>query len=113
MFDNGNVANPKHFVPFIVKGERSEIESYFPELKNLFDEAENKIQKEWKNLLDLWKECSRIESQKDFALSIIKRTKFSSVLFTLRKEKGLNQTQEDLQEAWANSSDLITKVIYG
>jgi len=113
MFDNGNVANPKHFVPFIVKGERAEIENYFPELKALFDEAENKIQKEWKNLLDLWKECSRIQSQKDFALSIIKRTKFSSVLFTLRKEKGLNQTQDDLQEAWANSHDLITKVIYG
>lgn len=113
MFDNGNVANPKNFVPFIIKGERSEIESYFPELKTLFDEAEKKIQKEWNNLLDLWKECGRIESQKDFALSIIKRTKFSSILFTLRKDKGINQTQEDLQKLWSDSHELITKAIYG
>jgi hypothetical protein len=113
MFDNGNVANPKYFVPFILKGEKEEVLSYFNELRSILDEAERKIQKEWDNLLDIWKKYSKLESQKEFACSIVGKTKFTSILFTLRKNLGTNQTQDDLQTLWVSSHDLITKVIYG
>jgi hypothetical protein len=112
MADNGNIANPKCYVPFLVKGEKDEVLTYFPELKPLMDKAEEKIQEEWKKLLDLWKECYKIESQKDFALSILKRTKFSGILFTLRKIKGLEQTEEDLLSLWQESHQQITDILF-
>lgn len=112
MCDNGNIGNPKYFVPFILKGERDEVVNYFPNLKPMLDKAEEKIREEWNKLLALWKECRTIESQKDFALAITKRTKFSGILFTLRKNKGANQTQEDLQMLWQESHQQIVDVLF-
>jgi hypothetical protein len=103
MFDNGNIANPKYYVPFILKGEKDELISYFPEMKDLLDTCEEKILLEWKNLLDVWKKCYKIESQKEFALAIMGKTKFTSILFKLRKLKGVEQTEDDLQMAWVGN----------
>jgi hypothetical protein len=112
MCDNGNIANPKHFVPFLVKGEKDELVTYFPTIKPLLDEAEIKIQEEYKNLVDIWGECGKIEIQKDFALSILKRTRFAGILFTLRKTKGLGATEEDLKALWMESYQQIAETLF-
>jgi hypothetical protein len=112
MADNGNIGNPKHFVPFLLKGEAEEVLIYFPSLKPLLDKAQEKIDIEYKNLVDIWNECGKIEVQKDFALAIMKRTRFSGILFTLRKTKGREATVDDLMTLWQESHKQITEILF-
>jgi len=112
MLDNGNILNPKHLVPLALSGEGDEVVTYFPEIKQALAEAKQKIDEEYTNLLKVYKENYHIPTQKDFALAIIKKTKFSSLLFAVRKKAGIIEDVEMLRQLWKESEELITKVIY-
>jgi len=53
-----------------------------------------------------------IESQKEFAQTIVPLTKFAGVLFTLRKTFGVNIPNVEIEKLWRNSAELITKVLF-
>lgn len=110
---NNNVFNPKNLIPFILSNEADELLTYFPEVTDTFNELKQKVDSSFKHLELLWEESHKIQSQKDFALKIIKRTKFSSILFQLRKEHGENQTNQLLRKYWINNPDLIIKILLG
>lgn len=106
MADNGNLGNPKYIVQFLLKGEKSEIITYFPELKTKIEEVETNLDTHKQALLALWDETKDIENQKEFALSIVGRTPFSGFLFMARKLK------KNPSDIWHESSDQIIKVLY-
>lgn len=102
----------KHVLSFIIRNDTDELLNYFKEAKPIVDEMKGLVDIEWIKLLEVWLHNYSIKDQKEFALSIVPKTKFSSILFALRKEKGLEQTQVDLERHWRNSEELILKVLF-
>lgn len=112
LLDNGNLFNPKRLVPLVLAGECDEVVAYIPEIKPHIDTVSETLQREYDELLGLWRRCHGIESQKDFAMAIVKKTKFSSLLFNMRKKYGLDQSEQSLVDEWRNAAELITRAIY-
>jgi hypothetical protein len=112
MYGNGDLGLPKRILPFVLTGETSEILSYFPELKDQVIEVKIKVDTEFEKLLAIWKETYGIENQKDFALAIKSRTKFTGLLFGIRKMVGKGQTEENVRKAWRDSGDIISKMLF-
>lgn len=112
LVDNGNLYNPKRLVPLILAGETDEVVAYLPDVKPHLDRVAEAMDREYAALASLWRRCWPIESQKDFALSVVKQTPFSGLLFQLRKELGANQTETALRDKWRGSAELITKVLF-
>lgn len=112
MLDNGNLFNPKRLVPLILAGDMDEVVAYMPEVKPHLETVQAAMDAEFTNLLALWKETRAIESQKEFALAIVKRTRFSSILFQLRKALSSRQDEQALRDYWRQAGDLIIKVLY-
>jgi hypothetical protein len=110
--DNGNVGNPKRIIPLVLANEVDELLTYFPEVEEHVREVEAQINEAYDKLLALWQGTYTIEEQKDFALAIVRETPFSGLLFSIRKNKGLDQCEDDLKEIWRNSADTIFKVLY-
>ncbi len=110
--DNGNISAPKHILPWILKGDKEELLSYFNEFRSIANEMEDRVNTEFETLNQVWKEAYTIESQKDFALHIVPKTKFSGILFDIRKKDGRVYSEEALRDKWNNSQDLILKVLY-
>lgn len=106
MNDNGNLANPKRIVPFVIRGETDELVAYFPEFKDRIAAVQAAIDAEYAVLLPLYEATKDIAVQKDFALAIQGKTRFTGVLFTARK---LNKHVKDV---WTQSEDAIIKVMY-
>lgn len=109
---NGNVFLPKNILPWIIKGEEAELLSYFGELTDTVYRMKEMLDREFNTLVKVWEEAWQIESQKDFALTIVPQTKFNGLLFTLRKKYGKLQTRGQLEELWRHSEDLILKVLF-
>lgn len=109
LHDNGNIFNPKRLIPVILAGEKDEVISYFPEIREPLEALESELEAEFQTVAALWRQTWRIDSQRDFALSIVKATPHSGVLFTLRKIYGENQTEELLRDQWNRSVDTIVK----
>jgi len=109
MSGNGNIQNPKYLIPWVLTGEESELLTYFPEVKDQFYGVKEKIDKEWRILLTTWEDCRTIVEQKDFAIAVNKRTRFSGLLFNTRKERG---NTESLEQRWRESGDLIYKILF-
>lgn len=107
--ENDNLFNPKHLLPFILSGERSELLAYFPEVEEKFDEVSKQVNDELDNLLKVWDNCKDIESQKDFALAIQPRTRFASLLF---QNRAANGNDKDLDKLYRGSEKLIHKVLF-
>ena len=97
---------PKNLMPYILKNEGDELMTYFPEVKAVFAEYKGKVDDAYNALESLWNENKDIVVQKDFALSIVGKTPFTSVLFTVRKTGG------DLRREWLNHGDGILKVLF-
>ena len=110
--DNGNIFNPKRIIPWVISNNQDELITYFPELKDKVKEVKDLVDHEYNNLVKVWQDTNKISDQKAFALSIKDKTKFSGLLFTLRKEYGQNQTKQDLNSAWRNSADAIVKYLF-
>lgn len=110
--EGNNLFNPKHLLPFVLSGESSELLTYFPEAEEAFFNLKTKVDLAYATLQKIWEDNWRIESQKEFALSVIgKKTPFSSILFNLRKKYDKDQTIEHLQQMWRENSDLILKIL--
>lgn len=106
LVDNGNLFNPSRLVPLVLNGERDEIVAYLPEIAPFFDKVEATLNEAFVELKVLWERTKNIESQKDFALSIVGLTQFSSILFTARKEK------IDIKFVWDRSADILVKKLF-
>lgn len=110
--EGDNLYNPKNIIPFVLSGEGDELLTYFPEVSDRFFEIKQKIEEEFENLKSIWSMNKDIESQKDFALSIVGKTKFTGILFQLRKQLGKDQTESDLKTCWRSSGDMILKMMF-
>ena len=104
---NGNAFNPKYLLPFVLTGERDELLAYFPEAEAAYDSVANKVNDEREALSDLWTRSKNIEGQKEFALAVVSNTRFSGILFKLRKAGML--ADSDLIKEWRLSGDIILK----
>ena len=111
MHNNGKWSY-KHVLSFIVRNDTEELLNYFPEAKDVVNEMKEKTDAEYAKLRSVWFNNWLIKDQKQFALAIVPATKFSGILFELRKEMKNKQTEEDLQRHWRNSEDLIIKVLF-
>jgi hypothetical protein len=104
--EGDNLFSPKHLLPFIMKGEHSEVENYFPECSEALWGVSNQINFEKATMLASWDETKHIQDQKEFALAITQRTSLSSFLFTARKmgrepvEVFENGQQQLLRKFW-------------
>lgn len=110
--DNGNLFNPKRLVPIILAGEVSELEVYIPEIKEHAKGVASQLDEAFVELLTLWSQTWRIESQKEFAQAVVGKNRFSGLLFQIRKEHGSDQNEEILRAKWNGSSDLIIKGLF-
>lgn len=104
--EGDNLFNPKHLIPFVLNGEKDELLTYYPEVKEKFIEVEAKINHQFNLLSDLYDQVKDIENQKEFALAIQNKHKFGNLLFQARK------TKQDLKNIWKNSSDMILKYLF-
>ncbi|MBI3632881.1 MAG: hypothetical protein HY226_01160 [Candidatus Vogelbacteria bacterium] len=110
--DKTNPYIPRNLLPFVMTGRREFIVAQHPSAAEYFDKAQKKVDQAFKNLYLTWQECHAIKDQKTFAQAVTERTRFSGILFRLRREKGDAQTTEDLKKAWMESEDLILKVVF-
>ncbi len=99
-------------MPFILNGEDDELLNYFEEVRSTYFEIKAQVLEEYIILLQTWIDFKDIEDQKTFALSIKNKTKFTGLLFQLRKEYDKSQTVQSLKKIWRESSDLILKVLF-
>jgi hypothetical protein len=109
--EGDNLYHPRHLLPFVLKGEESELLTYFPEATDQFLNLKSQVEEEFDQILRVWKEFKDIESQKEFALAINGKTSFTSILFSTRKKFGTAQTQEHLRSEFCASDHLILKTV--
>lgn len=100
--ENDNLYSPKNLIKFILEGEEQEILVYFPEVREHFEYYGKIVAEEVAVLNTLWDTYKSIVDQKEFALSIIGKTKLTGVLFTARKNK-----TDPLTELKKNSDALL------
>jgi len=105
-------ANPKHILPFVLGDEGDELLTYFPEFKKEYYDIKDKVDKHFDELKELWNETWQIEDQKEFALSVTSSTRFSGILFSIRKKYGDQQNEKVLREAWNDSEEIIFKKLF-
>ena len=110
--EGDNLFNPKYLIPFILEGNGDELLTYFPEVKEQFEQTKAKIENSYAQLVELWKQTWQIELQKDFALSIVKKTPFTAILFNLRKKYGKNQSEVLLNKEWRDSGNAILNILF-
>lgn len=113
LVDNGNIFNPKRLVPLVLAGDTDEVVAYVPEVKPHLDRVAATLDSEYASLVDLWLATRDIEDQATFAKSIVGKTKFSGLLFQIRKTKGSAEGETHLRAKWRESGDLIVKMLYG
>jgi hypothetical protein len=99
--------NPANLLPFVLAGEADELLTYFPEVKERFEELQSQCANHYNQLVQVWTETRDITDQKTFALTIKGRTPFTGMLFSLRKQQ--KNTLEDLRVLWRQSEQLILK----
>lgn len=102
---NNNIFLDKNLITFVLSGNTEEILLYFPEVEEKLNNLNNKVQNLKKEMLSIWNEAKNIESQKDFALYVTKRTKLSSILFSAKK------TQKTPELLFQNAEDLILRIL--
>lgn len=107
--NNGNVFLPQYLIPLIITkaDEKDEILANLKELRPAWEVYEEKLNEAFAQLEALWNATRYISSQKDFALAIMGKTPFTSVLFNVRK------SGTELSEVWKSSTDLMVKVFEG
>lgn len=103
--NNGQLTKSS-IVPYILKGDVSEMITYFPEYSEFVMGVKNTMDEEYSKMMEVWEKSKHIQIQKEFALSIVGKTRFQSLLFTARK------TGQDPKDIWYDSADLIGKVLF-
>jgi len=112
MADNGNISREKSLVPWVLAGETDELLVYFPQLKEKIEIVKEKMNNALNELIALWEENKNIDSQKEFAQAIIKKTKFASILFGLRRDCGVSAGAKQIKEIWRDSEAMIVKQMF-
>ncbi len=108
--DNGNICNVKHLIPWVLRGEQDELLTYFPELTSSVNKLTGIIQEQYVTLQQVWDAAKAIEIQKEFALAIVGKTPYTSILFNLRKKVGTKGTLADLEAVW-RTDDTLESVV--
>lgn len=103
----GNDWRPNNFISFILGGLDSVFLEAFPGKARMYLEFKEKVQNEFNILESLWEKYKDIESQKEFALSIKDKTKFTSFLFRLRKDG----VKRRLWDIWIENQDKVAEVL--
>lgn len=125
---SGGVFAEKHLIPIIMEDKQDELLKVFPEVTDKVKAMEELLVFHRTRLEEIWLEACGIETQKEFALFIIPKTPFSSILFQLRKESLVLSTSsaprnnlDRLQQLFAQAglcdptvpgSNLILKVLF-
>jgi RNA ligase len=104
--DNGNIFNPRKMLPLVLNGEIDEVLCHVPEALQAAKDMKMEVDQALLEVLELWDEVKDIPTAKEFAETIIPKTKFSGLLFKARQK---NISPKHL---WAESEDLILKVLY-
>jgi hypothetical protein len=105
--NNGaNLYNPSTLLPIILSNEGDEWLTAFPEVTDCFNCYKAKVDNAFCELEALWARTQAIENQKEFALSIVGKTPFTSILFNTRKAKA------NLKDEWRKSEDIIVKTLF-
>ncbi len=110
--EGNNLFHPHHLLPFVLAGEDAELLTYFPEVTEAYRKVKEKVHAAYDHLEAVWRASWQIEGQKEFALAVVGKTPFTGILFSLRKERGKDQTVALLKKAWRNSADGIAKVLF-
>jgi hypothetical protein len=76
----------KNCVEIIRNGESSELIAHFPEYRKIFDMWQSRFEQLKLSILKTWFNVSRIENQKEFALTV-KNLPYSGILFCLKNGK--------------------------
>jgi hypothetical protein len=109
-FANGNLYLPKRLVPLWLSQDYDEVLLRFPDVKPYLDQIGEVLDQERKKLWDLWMTVKDIETQKEFAQTILPRTDLSSILFDIRKRYfGREVTWREFCDAWRQWPDLFLK----
>jgi hypothetical protein len=109
--EGDNLYHPRHLLPFVLKGEESELLTYFPEASEQFFALKSQVEEDFDQILKVWRQFKDVESQKDFAISIKDKTPFTSVLFSTRKKFGPQQREEHLRAEFHAADHLILKKV--
>ena len=100
----GEGFSAKRLIPLILDGETDEVLTYFPEFEPEIRKISHWLDSQYEKLSEIWEIAKSIESQKEFALYILQRTKFSAILFNLKKN------MRTLKEEFLKNKYLIIKV---
>jgi hypothetical protein len=106
LHDNGNAFHPKRLLPLVLAGEQDELLNYFPEVFESLLIMTEVLARAKARMMLTWQTAKYIESQKDFAVFVMKHTPLSRILFQARK-LGLPPEQ-----IFAESEDLLLKVLF-
>jgi hypothetical protein len=109
--EGGNLLHPRNLILLVLAGEKDEAAAYFPDLREVLDRVEAGLEREWAALRDLWLETWKIEDQGEFARAIARKTRFPSLLFSLRRSKGADQAEADLRRLWLENGEMIAKML--
>lgn len=111
-----NLYLPKNLIPFVLAGEGDELKATlfntYPQVIECFNDYKERIVKAYNELEQLWQNNWQIENQKNFALKIVGKTKFTSILFNIRKKYGKDQSIEILRNEWNKSEAGILKQLF-
>jgi hypothetical protein len=120
--DGSALFNPSNLLPFVLQNEEDELKAtlstsqllgQFPEVMEAYQKVKSQVANAYSEIEQLWQETWQIESQKEFALSIVGKTKFSGFLFAFRKKYGKIQNREIFCKEWRADGSRIEKVLYG
>jgi hypothetical protein len=102
---NNNIFSYKYLVPIVLKGEVSEVLTYFKELTEKLSEVENRLLIAKTSLLECWNKYRDLPTKKEFALAV-KQEPFACLLFKAYEGKS------SIEELWADSSELILDKLF-
>lgn len=98
--------HPKHLLPFILAGDMDELITYYPEVKEHLYYYKAQIMEQYAHMLEVWCDAKQLESQKEFALAILKKTPYTGVLFEARKQ---NADSKAIRRLWKENPEGILK----
>lgn len=96
--ENGGLS-PKNVLQLIMSGDEEEYILHFPEDKKYFDFVETVYAEVKQRITALYDECKDIKEQKDFALTMMPKTRYSfekGTLFSMRKGEELGSLLKDI-----------------
>ena len=110
--EGDNLFNPKHQLKFILMGETDEVIGYFPMAEESILKHKAMVETAQAELEQVWEAHWQIEDQKEFALAIGPKTKFTGILFNLRRDHGSSQSLDLLRKAWRQADRSILNVLF-